>query len=180
MSVAACVVATLAIVAIPSAMYSGIKNGTCFFDLDVNGDGETDTIKTTPLLLVMPVLFIFAPMLIILSLTPLTIVKLYRQHTIRRGLTSQELSTGPHRTSVLLTAVVVVFILLSVIPQLAFAAVSVGGTNLSTSTGPWVTFARTSLSVMAQVNYSTNIVLYTWFNAEFRQNLFSMLGCSCC
>ena len=179
LSVATCIASTFVIVAIPSALYGGTKNGVCYFDFDVNGDGESDTIQSTPLLLIIVVLFVISPIVIILSLTPMTIVKLYRQQAIRRGLTKQELRTGTYRTSVLLTATVVVYLTLAGIPYLVFSAISASGTNVSASsasTGSW------GFSIILQTNYSTNFVLYTLFNEEFRQNLFNMLGISnsCC
>ena len=128
----------------------------------------------------MVVLFVIFPMLIILSLTLLTIVKLYRQQALRRGLTRQELSTGPYRTVVLLTAVVVVYLTLAGILYLVFSAISASGTNVAASSGSWGVIARMCFSLIFQANYSTNFVLYTMFNAEFRQNLISMLGISCC
>ena len=179
MSIAACTLATLVIVALPSALYDGVRNGVCYFDFDVDGDGVGDTMKSTPLLSIIVVLFVILPMLIILSLTPLTIVKLYRQQAIRRGLTKQERKTGPYRTSVLLTAVVVVYLTLAGIPHLVFSAISARGTNVATSTGSWGVIVRMCFIVIVQANYSTNFVLYTVINAEFRQNLFSMLGMSC-
>ena len=134
LSVATCIASTFVIVAIPSALYGGTRDGVCYFDFNDNGDGESDTIQTTPLLLIIVVLFIISPILIILNLTPMTIVKLYRQQTTRRGLTTQELRTGPYRTSVLLTAVVVVYLTLAGIPYLVFSAISASGTNVSAST----------------------------------------------
>ena len=180
-SVATCVTVTIAFGAVPSVIYGGVRNRTCVFNLDVNGDGEADTIKSTPLLLVIPLLFVVTPMVVILSLTPLTIVKLYRQQAIRRSLTNQDTSTGSHRTSVLLTAIVVVYLLLVGIPHLTFSAISVGGTNVASSNGSsWKAVARICLTIITQANYSTNFIMYTWLNAEFRQNLFNMFSCSCC
>ena len=179
LSVAACIATTIVIVAIPSVLYGGIRNGICYHDFDVNGDGESDTIQSTPLLSIIVVLFVISPILIILSLTPLTIVKLYRQQTTRRGLTTQELRTGPYRTYVLLTAVVLVYLTLAGIPYLVFSAISASGTNVSASTAS--TGSR-GFSIILQANYSTNFVLYTMLNAGFRQKLLSMLGISnsCC
>ena len=179
LSVAVCIATILVFVAIPSVLYGGIRNGICYHDFDVNGDGESDTIQSTPLLSIIVVLFVIFPILIILSLTPMTIIKLYRQQATRRGLTTQELRTGPYRTSVLLTAVVVVYLTLAGIPYLVFAAISASGTDVVGSNaiaGSWV------FSIILQANYSTNFVLYTMFNAEFKQNLFNMLGISnsCC
>ena len=179
MSVVACVMAALVIGGIPSALYSGNVNGECYFGLDVDGDGDGDTMQTTPLLMIKPILFIVTPMLVILSLTPLTIAKLFYQQAIRRSLTNQETSTSTHRTSILLTAVVVFYLLLAGTPHLLFAVMSVRGTLISTTTGSWGV-GRLFLTVIVQANYSTNFILYTVFNKEFRQNLFRMLGCSCC
>ena len=177
LAVAACVTATVVIAGTPSLMYGGVIDGTCYFGFDVDGDGEIDTLQSTPLRVLILALFVVTPMLIILSLTPLTIVKLYRQHAIRRSLTNQETSTGPHRTSVLLTAVVVLYLLLAGIPQLVYSIISIRGTNVTTTTDSWGSIARLSFVVVFQANYSTNFILYTMFNKEFRQNLFSMLGC---
>ena len=133
--------------------------------------------RTTPLLLAIPLLFIVTPMLVMLILSPLTIVKLYRQHTIRRNLSNQESSTGPYRTSILLSAAVVVYLLLAGTPYLVFSVISARGTNISTAIGSWGGIPRDSIvmSVMKQANYSTNLL-----SKEFRQYAFRILGCSCC
>ena len=180
-SVAACVTATLVIAATPSVIYGGIIDGTCEFGFDMDGDGENDTLQESPLRVLITAMFIVTPMVVIISLTPLTIVKLYRQHAIRRGLTNQEPSTGPHRTSVLLTAVVVVYLLLAGIPQLLYAVMSFMGTDVTTTADSSEALTKLGFLVVFQANYSTNFILYTMFNKEFRHNLFSMLGCcSCC
>ena len=179
-SVAACLSATLLIVAIPSAIFGGIRKGVCFHDFDVDGDGVSDTMKTTPLIGIMVVLFAVCPVLVILSLTPLTIFKLYRQHTIRRRLTTQELNTGPYRTSVLLIAVVVAYMTLAGIPNLVFSAISASGIHFSASPGTWRDIAKTCFTLIYQANYSTNFIFYSTINAEFRQQMLTQLGCSCC
>ena len=71
LSVAACIATTIVIVAIPSVLYGGIRNGICYHDFEVNDDGESDTIQSTPLLSIIVVLFVISPILIVLSLTPL-------------------------------------------------------------------------------------------------------------
>ena len=178
LAVAACVTATVVIAGIPWVMYSSTINGTCYLGLDVDGDGENDTLQSVPFWMLITTLFVLVtPTLIILSLTPLTIAKLYRQHAVRRGLTNQETSTGPHRTSVLLTAVVVLYLLLAGIPQLVYSVLSISGTNVTTTTDSWGSIARLTFLIVLQANYSTNFILYTMLNREFRQNLFSMLGC---
>ena len=179
-SVASCVMATVVIAAVPSVVYSNFIDGTCYFNYDVNGDGETDITQLMPLLLVQIVLFVITPMLIMLILTPLTIFKLHRQQAIRRSLTSQEPSTGPYRTSVLLTTVVVVYLSLVGIPHLLYTGMTMMGYKFATSAESWGVIVRLWFVSFAQANYSTNFILYTMVNKEFRQNFLCMLGCLCC
>ena len=75
LSVLGCVTPPLVITAIPSVMYSGVIDGTCYIYFDVDDD---DAIQSTSLLLIIPVVFVVTPILIMLpvvfAVTPMLIM----------------------------------------------------------------------------------------------------------
>ena len=71
------------------------------------------------------VLFQFIPIVMLLSLTPVMVIILFRQHAIRRRITFTESNTGHFGISMLLLAVVIAYIILEIVPTiviLSFAA----------------------------------------------------------
>ena len=114
--------------------------------------------------------FILVTTMLILSiLTPLTIVKLYKQMVIRRQLTTSELKVTHFQTSVKLTAVVLAHATLLGLPGMVTIAFSMIGITPGDDT-------LSGLTLPTLLNHSINFLLYNIFDADFRRNVSTMFG----
>ena len=131
---------------------------------------------------IITVLFQFIPIVVLLSLTPVMVIKLFRQNAIRRHLTDTESNIGHFRISVLLLAVVIAYIILEIVPTiviLSFAANDIAILGNNSTFGSQ--FFKMVLHPLAHMlNCSTNFIIYNAVNADFRRKTLIMLGLSRC
>ena len=174
-SVAACLLATL----VSTSVFTVYSND-CRRDVTKSRSTASRSTEVAHARLASVILNQHVPMVVLLGITPLMVVKLIKQHAMRRRLTKTESKTGHFQTSVLLVSIVIAFIILTVIPNLvllAFAAngIAIRGRNESFA----VRFFKTVLNPVGQMaNYSINFIFYNAFNADFRRKTLILLGCS--
>ena len=110
-----------------------------------------------------------SPMLLLLILTPMTVIKLYKQNEIRRQLTSQERDDRSLKISVKLTSIVVVHLTLMVVPlAMSFTLVYIGKTVQGNG--------LSGIALAVLLNHSTNFLLYNTFDEEFRKRFYNLFG----
>ena len=107
-------------------------------------------------------------MLILSILTPLTIVKLYKQWVIKRRINS-ELNSTHFATSVKLIAVVIAHITLIGSPSIAAISFGLIGSIIDENT-------ISALALALLLNHCINFLLYNIFDAEFRRNMLALFG----
>ena len=166
-SVCVCGIFSLLVGLVLSVPYSGVKNGVCVRD--------THTYRTNPHVALRQSwysILTIAPVLILISLTPVTIYHLYRQQALRARLTSQEQNIGSFQISVMLISVVIAYLILVGIPN-TFQLVwrwFVPGRRINIAS---------LIALAVQINHSTNFVLYGMSNEKFRKQCLRLYGCSC-
>ena len=114
-------------------------------------------------------LVMLSPLLILLILTPMTVVKLFKQKAIRRHLTSQELNNGTFQISVKLTAVAITHCILYVIPLATAIAYGFNDTIPDINVVSWIT-------LLLLLHHSLNFLLYNIFDTEFRSRVSNLFG----
>ena len=174
-SVAACLLSTMV-----SSIVFTVYSDDCRRDSTRNRSTASGSTEVAQLRLVSVALYQYIPMAVLLSLTPVMIFKLFKQHTIRRRLTKTESKTGHFQISVLLMAIVIAYTVLEVVPNLvlfalAASGIAIHGRNASLTT---MFFKLVLQPVGHMMNYSTNFIFYNTFNADFRHKTLILLGCS--
>ena len=160
-----CVTPIVLIYVATSVLYCEIKDGVCHPNL---GGSEYSTVlkkmPNTTFYSTMTGFILVSTMLILTILTPLTIVKLYKQMVIRRQLTTSELKDTHFQTSAKLIAVVVAHATLLGLPGMVTIAINMNGITPDDDT-------LSGLTLPALLNHSINFLLYNIFDADFRRNV---------
>ena len=166
-----CVTPIVLIYATLSVLYCEVQNGYCYPNF--GGSTYSTVLNKMPNTSVYNAIIGFTqvtPILILSILTPMTIVKLYKQWVIRRQLTTSELSATHFATSVKLVAVVVAYLIL--VGSIGLVSILVFGVN-----GILIDENTISVFTLAMLlNHSINFLLYNAFDAEFRRNTLALLG----
>ena len=171
-SLSVCVVFGLVAGPLVSTFYSDVHDGHCYF----NG-GSAQIIPYAPLRAVLYSVTVAIPVLIVASLTPIIIYKLYKQQTARANLSNQVPSGGLFQRNIMLTSVVISFIILYVIP---FTVYLLLGMDVHTNAEPTpYPVARICLLTCMQVYHSINFLMYGLSNDKFRKQLFEQVECLC-
>ena len=165
-----CVIPIVLIYVTMSVLYCEVKDGVCHPNYE--GSEKSTVLKGMPnttIYIVIIGLTLVISMLILSILTPLTIVKLYKQWVIKRRITNSELNSTHFTTSFKLIAVVIAHITL--IGSQGFVAIMFG---LSGSIIDENTISALALALL--LNHSINFLLYNIFDAEFRRNVLALFG----
>ena len=165
-----CVTPIVLIYVATSVLYCEIKDGVCHPNFD--GSEYSTVLKKMPNTTFYSTMtgFILVTTILILSiLTPLTIVKLYKQMVIRRQLTTSELKDTHFQTSVKLIAVVLAHATLLGLPGMVTIAFSMIGITPDDDT-------LSGLTLPTLLNHSINFLLYNIFDADFRRNVSTLFG----
>ena len=174
-AVAACLLATL----VSTSVFTVYSND-CRRDLTKSRSTASGSTDVAHARLVSVILYQHVPVVVLLGLTPLMVVKLTKQHAVRRRLTKTESKTGHFQTSVLLVSIVIAFIILAVIPNLVLMALAARGIAIRGRNESFAAlFFKMVLNPVGQMaNYSINFIFYNAFNADFRRKTIILLGCS--
>ena len=162
-----CVTPIVLIFITMSVLYCEIEDGIC--QGNFGGTEYSTVLKRIPdtrFYNVCVGFILISSMLILSILTPLTIVKLYKQMVIRRRLTTSELNDAHFETSVKLIAVVIAHAILIGLPGIAIGSfrIKLSGNTLS------------GITIASLLNHSINFLLYNIFDSDFRMNIFALLG----
>ena len=169
-SVWLCVAPIVIISTTLSILYCEIDtNGVC--DPNHLGHEYSSVLKRMPDPIVYKIMGIVlsSPQLILLILTPMTVVKLCKQMTIRSQLTSQEVSNKELQISMKLIMVVVVHVTLIAVP----IAIALYHVSISI---PLEGNVLSGITLTLLLNHSTNFLLYNIFDREFRRRLYVLFG----
>ena len=150
-----------------AVLFSEISDGICIPNLA--GKQYSNILKRNP-----DTTFLFAISVVILGLylailctfTPMILVKLYQQNVRRRRVALTEQDIGNFRTSLKLIAVVVVFLIYVMLPFGNALNMGLAGTSLLDADRALLS----STLLLMLLNHSTNYLLYTLIDAEFRRN----------
>ena len=166
-----CVIPIVLIYVTLPVLYCEVKNGYCYPNF--GGSAYSTVLNKMPNTSVYNAIFGFTQVtsiLILSILTPMTIVKLYKQWVIRRQLTASELSATHFATSVKLVSVVVAYLIL--VGSSGLVSIIVFGLL-----GILIDENTISVLTLAMLlNHSINFLLYNVFDAEFRRNTLAILG----
>lgn len=117
------------------------------------------------------------PTVILLLLTPLTILKLFRHMSWRRGIHTTTGNVDSIRVTRMTIAVTVAYIILVTPISTAHSVAFFQNDNIFESTDPSFIIFREFAQTLEQFNYCINFFLYVIFNASFRRTLCGLLGC---
>ena len=148
-------------------LYSEIADGKC--DPNFGGNIYSTVLKRVPDTTVYNLIccvHLILYLVILLTFTPMIIVRLYKQTSVRRRLTETEQDIGHFRTSVKLISVVVVFVVLAALPGFFFTLTGLAGIKLTDTSETLLSWFTLSLLL----NHSVNFLLYHMFDAKFRKN----------
>ena len=171
-SLSVCVGFDLVAGSLLSGLYSEVHDGQCH----INGNSD-QIIPYTPLRVVLYSVAVAIPVLIVASLTPIIIYKLYKQHAGRSELSNQAPSGGLFQRNLMLTSVVIAFIILYVIPSTVYLLLGMDA-HSDTETTPYPV-AKICILTCLQVNHSINFLFYGISNDKFRKQLVDQFGCLC-
>ena len=155
-----------------SVLYSEIADGRC----NPNFAGQIystvlNRVPDTTLYNGVLGVHLISYLVILFSLTPMIIVKLYKQKALRHLLTRAEQDIGHFRTSVKLTSVVVAFVILVALPGSLIIVMGIAGIQLNDTNKTLLSWLTLSLLL----NHSVNFLLYHMFDANFRKNALNLL-----
>ena len=151
-----------------SVLYCETNDGKCLANFA--GNIYSSVLKTKPNTVVYNGLIgvhLVSYLVILFTLTPMIVGKLYQQSLIRRQLTTMELEIGHFQVSVKLTAVVVAFVLLVALPVANLLIGGLTGTQLIDRSESFVSW----LILAMLLNHSANFVLYNIFDKGCRRKV---------
>ena len=166
-SLCICVVIDVTAGVLTAAFYTQVIDGTCRFNVNSN--------RTFGAMILYSIVIII-PIIIILTLTPIIIYKLYQQREERARLMNQERRSGMFQTSVMLISVVIAYIVLFGTPITFYLIFNLDGYDSDTEKA---SIAQICILTCFQVNHSTNFLVYGISSAKFRKQLLSQFGCLC-
>ena len=158
-----------------SVLYGEIADGKC--DPNIAGKVYSSVLKRTTntrLYIAMLGLQLLIYFIILFTLTPMILVKLYQHWLIRRQLTATEQDVEQYPTSVKLKACVVAFLFFVALPHGIAIDIGLGGTRLNNTNQTCDLLSWLSLAML--LNYLTNFLLYNLFGAEFRMKALMIFG----
>ena len=150
-----------------AVLFSEISDGICFPNLA--GKQYSSILKRKPhttFLIAISVVILGLYLAILCSFTPMILVKLYQQNVRRRRIAATEQDIDNFRTSLKLIAVVVVFLVYVMLPFGNALNMRLAGTPLLDADRALLS----STLLLMLLNHSTNFLLYTLIDAEFRRN----------
>ena len=159
-SLCVCVVFGLITGILPAALYKQDNGKRCRVNVNLN----------PKVLYILNIIAIIIPIIIVLTLTPIIIYKLYQRHGKRAKLTNQERNSGIFQRSVMLISVVVAYIVLCGIPITFYLIFNLDGYETDAESK---IIANMCIVTCFQVNHSTNFLVYGISNAKFRKQLLS-------
>ena len=164
---------TMFLVNIPNIIYTGVKNGVCLPDFAMEPNHPLPKAMSTMTLLLHTII----PTIILICLTPMILLQLYRQNMKRRqmGVVKSDV-TG--RITAMLISVVISYFLLICVFSIAFWLLTLTGVAIITSDSEWAKVFSAVYETAQLINYSFNFFLYGVTSRDFRFQICRMLGCT--
>ncbi|XP_060066505.1 allatostatin-A receptor-like [Ylistrum balloti] len=154
-----------------------LKNGVCIPNLSTAGNEK----MTEGFLLAGTTIYSIIPTFLLLILTPMTILKLYKQQKTRQALAqSSHTRNETGKTTIMLLGVSIAYVLLVGPITIAHAVAFFRGENIFESKDSEVVIFREASQVMEQLNYAINFFLYVICSKSFRGRCMSVLRCTRC
>ena len=160
------------------ASFAGIKQDKCFHFVI-----SQENVKLGQVFNVIGILMrTFIPAGTLVMFTPITAVKLYRQYTIRRHMTSSNTTdkdvagSGPYRVNLMLSSVVLAYLLLVVPFCIAKSMMLMNGLNKAPY--KWARNLYEISNMFEAANCVVKVLLYSLLNASFRRKVFDLLNVS--
>ncbi|XP_021348429.1 allatostatin-A receptor-like [Mizuhopecten yessoensis] len=153
-----------------------LKNGVCIPNVSIPGKEKL----TEGFLLAGTTIYSIIPTFILLVLTPLTILKLYRQQKTREILAqSVHARNDTAKTTLMLLGVSIAYVFLVGPITIAHSVAFFREENIFESRDPEVVTFREASQVMEQLNYAINFFLYVICSKSFRDRCKYVLKYSC-
>jgi hypothetical protein len=156
---------------------TGIVNGTCRADV-VNAD--TLSVHKS-FLIVGATCYSIAPMAILLTLTPLIVLNLYRSQRMRHNLQLQNIARtakDTYRVTVMLVGIVITYIIC--VTPITLLLILTFWTNepiYGSTKIEYIIFSGVA-STFEQINHSSNFFVYVLCCRQFRQGFLHMVRCT--
>ena len=155
-----------------AALYSHVNGGRC----RINVISKRSALYPPFGAMILYSVTIIIPIIVVLTLTPIIIYKLYQQRAAKARLMNKERSSEMFQRSVMLISVVIAYIVLFGIPITFYLAFDLNGYDTDTEN---TTIVQICILTCFLVNHSTNFLVYGISNAKFRKQLLSQFGCLC-
>ena len=174
----ACAFVLTASVSGACASFAGIKQDKCFHFVISHENFKLGQVFNVIGMLMRT----FIPAGTLVMFTPITAVKLYRQYTIRRHMTSSnttdkdDAGSGPYRVNLMLSSVVLAYLLLVVPFCIAKSMMLMNGLN--NAPYKWARNLYEISNIFEAANCVVNVLLYSLLNASFRRKVFDLLNVS--
>ena len=170
------VFATIYLVNIPCIVYTGIKDGICLPDFALEPIHFLPRFNS----MLTWALHTMIPTLIMIILTPLIILQLYRQRLIRRELAmgNRKRDDFTNRITAMLISIVITYFFLVCIFSVAFWVLNLLGISVLTSSSHWARVFRDVYETAELVSYSFNFFLYVVTSTDFRRQIVQLFRSS--
>ena len=158
---------------IVSAFFSVVKNGKCIPNVSEEG-GESGSWALTVVALFLSSII---PTMLLVFLTPLTLIRLSWQRSQRKVLGNTSGIDSSYRTTIMLISICVTYLLLVTSFSGTIWIFMLSGFNLFASQDHWSLIFIEVTVTCENLNCALNIILYGFFSPRFRRDFFTIMKC---
>ena len=152
-----------------TVFFGNVRYGKCIPDVVLGSVYWSNVLKGVSLFLSTII-----PTVVLVSLTPLTTVKLYYQRRLRRRLAPTEEKDETIRVTSVLVSISVVYICLVTSFAGTLWILMLNGANPLASAAPWAAIFMETLVTCDSLNCALNVFLYGFFSSRFRRDFYSL------
>ena len=153
---------------LPTVIFTDVRNNVC------TPETQSPSIVAIATVVLVQIMYSVIPTVILLSLTPLTLIKLYKVKQLRKRLTNRTVNNNNHNTTMMLMSVIISYICFITIPSLVLGFLNLNAVNVLGSTDHLATIVKEFISSARQINYSINWVIYGVRNDELRRQFYNL------
>ena len=157
---------------ISSAFFGSLRFGKCIPDI-IEGSPEGSRMLTSAALLLSTII----PTLVLVCLTPLTVLKLFQQRTLRKQLRNSGGKDGTYRTTIMLVSISVVYLILVTSFAGTLWILMLNGINVFIVRESWAGIFVEVMVTCENLNCALNCFLYGFFNSRFRRDFVTVVKC---
>ena len=169
------VIAIFAIIytlSISSSFFGVLKYGKCIADV-VEGDPNGSKALTSAALFLSTVI----PTVVLVCLTPLTVIRLSYQRAERKRLGTMSGKDETYRTTIMLISISVTYLLLVTSFAGTLWILKLSGVNVFITPDPWAGIFVEIMVTCDNLNCALNFILYGFFSPRFRRDFFTIMKC---